>query len=190
MGYPLRDEVAGALYHVGTRGNNQRNIFTNARSYQLFLLIFGAQAKAFGWEVIAYCLMKNHYHLVIRIGDRGLSRGMQRLNGGYARAFNAREGRRDHLFGRRFWSRMIEDECDLLATCRYVHLNPTRSFGVLPEDWLWSGHRALAGVEEPRTFHSTDMLWSLLHSQPRQAMDSYLSFMTEAFETRPVSDTR
>ncbi len=180
MGYPLREELPGAYYHVGTRGNNQRDIFTHARSYELFLLIFGAQVKAFGWEVVAYCLMRNHYHLVMRICERGLSRGMQKLNGGYARAFNGREGRRDHLFGRRFWSREIEDEADLLVTCRYVHLNPTRSFGVLPEHWQWSGHRVAVGLDTPRPFHSPDALWMLLHPEPRQAMDSYGSFVDEA----------
>jgi putative transposase len=180
MGYPIREERSGAYYHVGTRGNNQRDIYTNSRSYQLFLLIFGAQVSAFGWEVVAYCLMRNHYHLVLQIGDRGLSRGMQKLNGGYARAFNVREGRRDHLFGRRFWSREIEDEADLLMTCRYIHLNPTRSFDVLPEDWQWSGHRAAVGLDVPAAFHTPDTLWTLLHSERRQAMDSYGAFVAEA----------
>jgi hypothetical protein len=84
---------------------------------------------------------------------------------------------------------MIEDEGDLLVTCRYVHLNPTRSFGVLPADWLWSGHRAAVGLDEPRTFHTASTLWALLHPEPRQAMDSYGSFVAEALEARPVSDT-
>ncbi len=180
MGYPIRDERPGAYYHVGTRGNNQRDIYTNSRSYQLFLLILGAQVHVFGWQVVAYCLMRNHYHLVLQICDRGLSRGMQKLNGGYARAFNVREGRRDHLFGRRFWSREIEDEADLLVTCRYVHLNPLRSFGVLPDDWRWSGHRAAVGLDAPAACHNPDPLWTLLHSERRQAMDSYGTFAAEA----------
>lgn len=189
MGYPLREELPGAYYHVGTRGNNQRDIFTNVRSYQLFFLIFEAQVRAFGWKIVSYCLMRNHYHLVLRIDERGLSRGMQRLNGGYARAFNMLEGRRDHLFGRRFWSRQIEDEGDLLVTCRYVDLNPTRSFGISPENWTWSGHRAAVGIEAPRTFHAIGGLWELLHREPRKSMDSYASFVAEALGTRPVSDT-
>jgi len=102
MGYPLREEIAGAYYHVGTRGNNQRDIYRDARSRLVFLLMLQGLAKRYDWRVLAYCLMNNHYHLVLRLGDLGMSRGMQSLNGGYAISFNAREGRRDHLFGRRF----------------------------------------------------------------------------------------
>ena len=180
MGYPLREARPGAYYHVGTRGNNQRPIYTDDHSRLLFFLILGNQARKFDWRIITYCLMGNHYHLVMELGQGGLSRGMQRLNGGYARAFNIREGRRDHLFGRRFWSREIEDEGDLLATCRYVDLNPTRSFGVLPQNWPWSGHRGSVRSNSPRSFHSPTPLWDILHAEPRRAMDSYESFVAES----------
>jgi REP-associated tyrosine transposase len=182
MGYPTRNEVPGAYHHVGTRGNNQRAIYTDDQSRLLFFLILERLARQYDWRIVAYCLMRNHYHLVMQLGERGLSRGMQRLNGGYARAFNVREGRRDHLFGRRFWSRQIEDEGDLLTTCRYVHLNPTRSFDALPHDWLWSGHRALTGLDRPRPFHVVDGVLSLLHRESRSAMASYESFVAEALQ--------
>lgn len=180
MGYPLREEVPDAYYHVGTRGNNQRAIYSGDQSRLLFLLILQTLARANDWRIVAYCLMTNHYHLVLQLGTRGLSGGMQRLNGGYARAFNIREGRRDHVFGRRFWSRTIESEGDLLTTCRYVHLNPTRSFGTHASEWPWSGHRALIGLERPRPFHAADGVWDLLHCEPRRAMRSYESFVEEA----------
>jgi REP element-mobilizing transposase RayT len=177
VGYPLREEIEGAYYHVGTRGNNRRDIYTDLTSRLLFLLMLQGRAKDDGWTVLAYCLMNNHYHLVLRLGPGGLSRGMQALNGGYAATFNAREGRRDHLFGRRFWSRRLDAVGDLLATCAYVDRNPTRSFGISPADWEWSGHRAAAGLEPAKGFHKVGELLQLVHVQPRDAMDAYASLV-------------
>ncbi len=173
MGYPLREEIAGAYYHVGTRGNNQRDIYTDARSRLVFLLMLQGLAKRYDWRVLAYCLMNNHYHLVLRLGDRGMSRGMQSLNGGYAISFNAREGRRDHLFGRRFWSRELDDVDDVVSTCAYIDLNPLRSFEVAPADWQWSGYRASVGLEQPLGLHRPGDIWRLLDRRPRAGMDAY-----------------
>jgi putative transposase len=169
----LRDEIAGAYYHVGTRGNNQRDIYTDEKSRLIFLLMLQRLAKRHRWRIVAYCLMNNHYHLVLQIADCGLSRGMQSLNGGYALVSNTREGRRDHLFGRRFWSRRLDDADDVIRTCVYVDLNPLRSFGIAPPDWPWSGHRAATGGEKPLGFHRVEGLWTLLDRAPRTAMDAY-----------------
>jgi putative transposase len=173
MGYPLREEIPGAYYHVGTRGNNRQDIYTNDTSRLIFYLWLQILAKRYGWRIVAYCLMVNHYHLVLQIGPLGLSRGMQGLNGGYARAFNAREGRSDHLLGRRFWSRQLDDIDDLIRTSVYVDLNPTRSFDVAPADWRWSGHRAAIGLDAPTGFHKVGDIWQRLDPKPRTAMDSY-----------------
>jgi putative transposase len=177
MGYPLREEIEGAYYHVGTRGNNQHNIYTDDLSRLLFFLMLQQLAKEYRWRVLAYCLMNNHYHLVLRLGSAGLSRGMQALNGGYARVFNEREGRRDHLFGRRFWSRELYDADDVLTTCAYIDRNPTRSFGHAPSDWQWSGYCAAAGLEPPKGFHQVGDLWQLLERRPRKAIDAYVSLV-------------
>jgi REP element-mobilizing transposase RayT len=173
MGYPLREEIAGAYYHVGTRGNNQRDIYTDARSRLVFLLMLQGLARRYDWRVLAYCLMNNHYHLVLRLGDLGMSRGMQSLNGGYAISFNAREGRRDHLFGRRFWSRQLDDVDDVVSTCAYIDLNPLRSFEVDPAEWQWSGYRASVGLEQPLGRHRPGDIWRLLDHRPRAGMDAY-----------------
>jgi putative transposase len=177
MGYPLREEIEGAYYHVGTRGNNQRDIYTDDASRLLFCLMLQLLAKKYHWRIQAYCLMQNHYHLVLRLGPYGLSRGMQALNGGYAITFNAREGRRDHLFGRRFWSRELASVEDLLTTCAYVDRNPTRSFGCAPRDWPWGGYRAAAGLEPPKGFHKVGDLWQLLDPRPRESIDAYASLV-------------
>lgn len=173
MGYPPRDELPGAYYHVGTRGNNQRDIYTDDRSRLIFLLQLQLLCRRYGWQIVAYCLMINHYHLVMRIGHKGLSRGMQSLNSGYAHAFNQRAERRDHLFGRRFWSRELADLDDVIGTCVYVDLNPTRSFDIAPQDWRWSGYRATIGLDGPTGFHQVQRLWRLVDTKPRGAMDSY-----------------
>jgi putative transposase len=177
VGYPLREEKNGAYYHVGTRGNNQRDIYSDDLTRLLFILMLQQVAKATSWRILSYCLMNNHYHLAVRLGASGLSRGMQALNGGYARAFNAREGRRDHLFGRRFWSRELADVDDVLTTCAYIDRNPTRSFGRTPSDWQWSGYRAAAGLEPPKGFHRTGDLWKLFDCKPRDAMDAYAALV-------------
>ena len=179
MGYPPREEVEGAYYHVGTRGNNRRDIYTDAKSRLLFLLMLQRLTTRHGWRVLAYCLMTNHYHLVLQLGAGGFSRGMQSLNGNYASAFNARNGRRDHLFGRRFWSRQLGDADDVVRTCAYIDANPWRAFGTPHDDWRWSGYRATAGLEVPLGFHHAADCWKLLNAQPRAAMDAYAAIVAD-----------
>jgi putative transposase len=179
MGYPPREEIEGAYYHVGTRGNNQRDIYTNDDTRLLFLLMLQTLVKAHDWRVLAYCLMNNHYHLLLQLGAGGLSRGMQALNGNYASAFNARADRRDHLFGRRFWSRELGDTDDLVRTCAYIDVNPTRSFDVPYAEWRWSSYRATAGLDAPLGFHRVGDLWRVLDPKPRAAMDTYATIVTD-----------
>jgi putative transposase len=191
MGYPIREENPDCYYHVGTRGNNLRPIYLDAGSRVMFLVRLGIIARRYDWAIVAYCLMTNHYHLVIKLGQFGMARGMQALNGGYAIAFNARYGRRDHLFGRRYWSRELEDEDDILETCRYIELNPVRkAMTKLPAEWRWSSHQASVGLTTPNPFHRPHEIWQLFDQQPRVAMDAYGRFVNEALlETSPVSDT-
>lgn len=182
MGYPLREERPGAYYHVGTRGNNRRDIYSDDTSRLIFLLMVQKLAKRHGWRVLAYCLMKNHYHLVIRLSHGGMSRGMQSLNCGYAFAFNQRHGRQDHLFGRRFWSRELEGDDDILRACAYIDLNPLRSFDVAPADWLWSGYRAAAGISAPHGCHHASDLWAKIDRAPRTAMTNWPGFVESCAE--------
>lgn len=177
LGYPIRKEIPGAYYHVGTRGNNQRDIYSDETSRLIFLLMVQKLAKRHDWRVLGYCLMNNHYHLVLRLGAGGMSRGMQTLNGGYAFAFNERHGRRDHLFGRRFWSRELVDSEDIIRTCAYIDLNPRRSFEIEPGDWPWSSYRATAGLVTPRGCHHVTDLWSQIDQQPRVAIENWRSFV-------------
>jgi REP element-mobilizing transposase RayT len=146
MTYVRRDESPG-IHHVTCRGNNKRSIFEDDRDRRRFLTHVAHVAEAHGWKIHAYCLMRNHYHLVIEIGERGMSRGLCELNTGYALSYNKRHGRVNHLFGKRYWSGGLSDEASFINACRYVVQNPV-SAGLVddPGEWRWSSYRATVGL--------------------------------------------
>jgi REP element-mobilizing transposase RayT len=143
-----RDQGPG-YFHVTTRGNNQRDVFLTADDRRLFLTLLSRVAHERDWLLQTWCLMTNHFHLLVDAREANLSGGMQRLNGVYAQWFNAWHRRRDHLFGRRFWSKRIEDDAQLESTAEYVIHNPVRA-GLCddPWDWPWTGG-ALYGIKLP-----------------------------------------
>jgi REP element-mobilizing transposase RayT len=183
--YKPRIEVPGGYYHAGSRGNNQQPIFLTEYDRRLFLLLLARTARRYGWSIVAYCLMTNHYHLVLQLADGGLSRGMCELNGGYALGFNIRHGRRNHLFGRRFWDETIESERHLLEACRYVVLNPERAGLVAdPASWRWSSYRATAGLELPPAFLAVGQVLGWFATKPAAATAAYVSFVSKGLGRR------
>ena len=175
-----RIEIPGGYYHVGTRGNNKQAIYLGNDDRRLFLLLLARTVRRHGWKILAYCLMTNHYHLVLQIGEGGLSRGMCELNGGYAVGFNARHGRSNHLFGRRYWDEPIESDSHLYETCRYTVLNPERAGLVRhPGDWLWSSYRATAGLELSPAFLAAGEVLSFFGKNPAAATAAYIAFVSD-----------
>ncbi|UPU35271.1 transposase [Geomonas paludis] len=128
MARPLRIEFPGALYHVTSRGNEQKDVFRDDKDRAIFLDVLAGCCNLFNWLCHAYCLMGNHYHLVIETVDGTLSKGMRHLNGVYTQKFNWNHHRVDHIFQGRFKAILIERETHLLEAHRYVVLNP-----------IWSG---------------------------------------------------
>jgi putative transposase len=146
MARPLRIEYDGALYHVTSRGNERKPIFKDAADRELFLDTLFQVTERFNWLCHAYCLMDNHYHLVIETPDGNLSKGMRQLNGVYTQAFNRRRHRVGHLFQGRFKGILVQKDSHFLEVCRYVVLNPVRAKAVKhPREWPWSSYRATAG---------------------------------------------
>ena len=176
MAYKLRDERPG-YHHVVTRGNNKRVIYKNDGDRSLFCLMVDRISKKYDWTIVAYCLMKNHYHLVIHVGDKGLAAGMCELNTGYACAFNARHGRMNHLFGRRYWNRRIKTDASLLNTIRYVVQNPRRAGGSRPlQAYGWTSYAPTIGLAYARMRLARDELLPFFGSTPERAVEEFRVF--------------
>jgi REP element-mobilizing transposase RayT len=146
MARPLRLEFAGALYHLTARGNARADIFVDDADRSLFLDLLGKEIAQQGWRCYAYCLIDNHYHLLIETPEANLAAGMRRFNGVYTQAFNRRHSRVGHLFQGRYKSIVVDKESYGLELCRYIVLNPVRARMVKrPGDWAWSSYRATVG---------------------------------------------
>jgi len=146
MARPLRIEFEGAVYHITTRGNARSSIFFTDSDRHAFVEILAEAVDRYNWLCHAYCLMTNHYHLLIETPERSLSRGMRHLNGVYTQCMNRRHKRTGHMFQGRFKSILIQKESHLLEVARYVVLNPVRADMVArPGDWPWSSYAATAG---------------------------------------------
>jgi REP-associated tyrosine transposase len=150
---PSRDFVPGAIYHVFARGSNRQAIFTFDSDRADFLGCLNHVASCTRLSCLAYCLMSNHYHLVIETHDGRLSRAMQTLNGMYSNRFNRRYERDAHLFRNRFGAVWQEGHSQFLWTLRYVVMNPVEA-GLCgsPEEWRWSSYRASIGIEATPRF--------------------------------------
>jgi REP element-mobilizing transposase RayT len=138
MARPLRLEFPGAVYHLTSRGNARQNIFFTDADRELYLSTLAGVVRRYRWICHAYCLMANHYHLLIETPKANLSIGMRQLNGIYTQSFNRRNQRVGHLFQGRFKAILVEKEAHLLELCRYVVLNPVRvKGGASAQSWKW-----------------------------------------------------
>jgi putative transposase len=179
----LRVCVPGACYHVIARGNARDLVFVGEEDRSRFLELVGRVVERFGWVVYAYCLMGNHYHLVVETPRGNLSVGMRQLNGCYAQSFNRRYGRCGHVFQARFRSILVETDSYLLTVCRYVVLNPFRA-GLCskPEEWPWSSYRGTAGIDVCETFLAVEGLLAHFGAERRRAEAGYRAFVAGGLE--------
>lgn len=152
-----RQEAPGALHHVFSRGAVQLPIFLDDADRRQFLDLLASTAERVGWLCHGYCLMGNHYHLIVQTPEPTLAVGMQRLNYGYARWINRRTGRVGHAFDARYGSILVETERHELELLRYVAANPVLA-GVCrtPELWPWSSYQATAGLALRPAFLTVD----------------------------------
>ncbi len=180
MSRPLRIEFPAAVYHVTVRGNARNDIFLNDSDRQAFLTTLSWVVARFGWICHAYCLMDNHFHLLIETPKANLSAGMRQLNGVYTQRFNHRHQRVGHLFQGRFKAILIERDGYLLELCRYIVLNPVRAHMTSSADqYAWSSYQATLGMVTAPTGLTINWVLAQFAKTRSVARKRYAAFVTE-----------
>ena len=158
-----RVDLPDSIHHVTARANSDELLYRETSDRRRFTQQLRAAVRDQNWRCHAYCLMSTHFHLIVYTVDATLSVGVARLLGDYARWLNLKYDRRGYLFASRFASRHVTEEAHLLATHRYVALNPVQ--GNLcsdPADWRWGSYRALAGLQRAPDFLDVEAVHTLV----------------------------
>jgi putative transposase len=180
MARPLRIEFAGALYHVTARGNAQTDIYADDSDRQQFLSLLQNTVERHDWYCHAYCLMDNHYHLLIETNSPSLSKGMKFINGTYTQYYNRQHQRVGHVFQGRFKAILVQKNTYLLELARYIALNPVRAHMVRSaKDWPWSSYRATAGYAASAACLTTDWVLGGFAKTKHVAQQRYRVFVQQ-----------
>ena len=178
MARPLRIELSGGLYHVTSRGDRREDIYLDDVDRSNWLALFGHVCKRFNWVCHAYCLMDNHYHIVVETAEANLSKGMRQLNGVYTQNFNRRHNRVGHVYQGRYKAILVDKDSYLLELSRYVVLNPVRSGEVKAvEQWSWSSYSAMTGKSDRPDWLQTDWVLGQFGKQRKRAIAAYIDFV-------------
>ena len=182
MARPIRIEYPGAVYHITSRGNAQQAIYNSDADRYQFLSLLDKACQRYHWSVYAYCLMDNHYHLMVETREASLSKGMRHINCVYTQWFNQTRKQRHsgHLFQGRFKAILVDKESYLLELSRYIVLNPIRVTMVdAPIDYPWSSYRATVGYYDNGEWLDVDWILRQFGKQRKRAIEKYKTFVQE-----------
>ena len=181
MARALRIEYEGAFYHVISRGNEGRDIFKDEADRVKFLDYLKDQVIRYHIKIHAYCLMNNHYHLIIETPQANLTKAMQPFNASYTIYFNHRYRRFGHLFQGRYKAILIQADEYLHHLSRYIHLNPVRLNLVQdPKDYPYSSYRYFISNNKPPEYLTTEFILSMFAKTQSKAKVLYKKFVQEA----------
>lgn len=183
MARPLRFDFPGAVHHVTTRGNAQAPIFVDDTDRNALLRVLQDVIGQWHWQCHAYCLMNNHYHLLIETPEGNLSVGMRQLNGVYTQRFNRRHQRAGHLFQGRFKAILVERDSHLLELARYVVLNPVRA-GVVADAsaYAWSSCAATLGIAKRPSWLTVQWILSHFGRNAAESRRRYAAFVADGVD--------
>ena len=188
MTRPLRIEYAGAFYHVTSRGDEKKEIYKSNRDRERFLEYLLSATERYGAVVHVYCLMTNHYHLILETPHGNLSQIMRHINGAYTIYYNVKRKRAGHLFQGRFKAILIEADEYALELSRYIHLNPVRA-GIVeePENYIWSSYPAYIGRVKSLSWLDMNFILGLLKTDSLRSHDCYQHFVDDLNEKEYAS---
>ena len=166
--------MAGGVFHVYARGVDKCNIYRADEDRRVYLRLLGRVVERQRWMCLAYCLMPNHIHLLLRTPEPNLGVGMQLIHGPYAQGFNARYERVGHLFQGRYGAVPVTDDEQLWTTVAYIAANPvTAGLSPDPSGWPWGSHRALVGLDSAPTWLAVGELMELLAAYGGDSVGRY-----------------
>lgn len=180
MSRPLRIEYPGAWYHVMNRGRRREKVFTASEDYESFLVVLQETSKLLNLKVAVYCLMPNHYHLLLHTPDGNISRCMRHVNGVYTQRFNRTHNKDGQLFRGRYKAVVVDNDSYLLEVLRYIHRNPVRA-GIVDtaDDFTWSSHRGYMSGARKWDWLYKDYLLAMFSKKRNPAMKAYAEFIKE-----------
>lgn len=180
MARPLRISFPGAFYHVTARGNEQKDIFKSRRDREKFLEYLASATERYGALIHVYCLMSNHYHLLLETPAGNLSQIMRHINGAYTTYFNVKRKRSGHLFQGRYKAILVEVDEYAAELSRYMHLNPVRvGMATKPDEYTWSSYRSYIGEENDPQWLYRDFILGCFGKNTATAMKKYRTFVED-----------
>jgi REP-associated tyrosine transposase len=178
MARPLRIEYPGAFYHVTSRGNEQKDVFKSKRDREKFLEYLATATERYGAVIHAYCLLSNHYHLLLETPEGNLSQIMRHINGAYTTYFNVKRKRAGHLFQGRYKAILVEADAYAVELSRYIHLNPVRAgMTAKPEAYQWSSYRVYIGEIKAADWLKTGFILGYFGGKDSAAQSNYRKFV-------------
>jgi putative transposase len=179
MARPLRISYPGAFYHVTSRGNEQKAVFKSRPDREKFLEYLESSVQRYNAIIHAYCLMDNHYHLLLETPDGNLSRIMAHINGAYTMYFNIKRKRFGHLLQGRYKAILVEADEYAKELSRYIHLNPVRANIVkLPEEYEWSSYSYYTGKKKAPEWLKLDFILGYFGKKLSDSQKNYRNFVT------------
>jgi len=166
----MRTELVGGVFHVTMRGNARATIFHDDHDYDVFLRMLRETAETFEWILHSWCVLPNHFHLLVETPRANLGRGMMVLNGSYARRYNAKFDRVGHVFQTPYRSKLVETDEHFMEAVRYIANNPVRAkLCERAADWRWGSYRSIVGLDPKPPFLSTERTLALFGSSAELA---------------------
>lgn len=179
MARPLRIEYPGAWYHVMNRGRNAEKVYYDKLDYQMFVELLEETSETWNIRITAYCLMPNHYHILVQTPDANIARSMRHINGVYTQRFNRRHRCDGPLFRGRYKSILVSGDSYLLQLVRYIHRNPVKA-GLTTKlaDYRWSSHKGYLSIAKKWDWLHKEFIFSLLTKNRKEWVKQYRQFVS------------